>query len=249
MDMRNKTICILLALQMLSSVCDAQSWREHFSGEVDVLSTYVYRGMKLADPSAIAMIKYNQGGFIATAEAGRAFNGRYMDTMLSAGYKLGEFTVEVRDQYFPIYDNVKALGYFNWDPKETSHQVEALLTYAPEKLPIKVQWSTYFAGYDLKYSFDDQGNFSWGKRAFSSYLELTCFHKFQHMHTVAATVGASVNRGLYTGYEKNFAVVNTRLAYMKTWIWKSIYPTAGAYLTYNPYADKLYPIAFLQIAF
>lgn len=244
-----RTICSITTLLILSSTCIAQSWSEHFSAEAGYVSTYIYRGLKLANSTAYAMLHYTQGNFKATAETGMAFSGEYKETMLSASYKLGDFTLGVRDLYFPVYEGVKSLGYFNWNPEETSHQVEALLTYAPEKLPIKVQWSTFVAGYDLKYEYDDEGNFYWGKRAYSSYLELTAFHKFPHMHTVAATAGASVNRGFYTAFAKDFSVVHLRASYSKTWVWHNLYPTAGAYVAYNPYADKLYPIAYLSLSF
>jgi len=244
-----RRVSLILSLLALTTLCQAQSWRDHFSGSASFVSTYVYRGLKLGNPSAFVILNYNLGGFTATAETGMAFNGHYMETMLSVGYSIKDFKLEVRDQFFPIYDDVVAYSYFNWNPKETSHQVEALLTYAPKKLPLKVQWSTYFAGYDLKYCYDENGDFHWGNRAFSSYLELTGFHKFPYMQTVAATVGASMNKGLYTDYQKDFAVVNLRLAYLKTWVWKGVYPTAGAYVVYNPYADKVYPIVYLSLGF
>jgi len=191
-EIKKRILSLLLVLPMLSATCLAEGWRDHFDGSVSMVSTYVYRGSKLANPTAFLLLNYTLGGFKATAETGVALNGHYIETVLCAGYTLGDFSLDVRDQFFPIYDDVVAYSYFNWNPEETSHQVEDLLTYAPKKLPIKVQWSTYIAGYDLRYEYDDEGNFYWGSRAFSSYLELTGFHKFPHLHTVAATAPPSL---------------------------------------------------------
>lgn len=232
-----------------SSLCSAQKWRNYVTGEVDLVNTYLFRGMKLSDFTGFAIVDVHYKGFSLGGECGVGFDANYIETQLSLGYTTGDFKVQLRDQYLPIYQGVKADNYFNWNRTQTYHSLEAMLTYAPKKLPFKVLWSTYLSGYDQDYKIDEQGNLCWGNRAFSSYLEVTGFHKFPHMHTIAAIVGASMNKGLYTDYEKNFAVVNTRLAYMKTWIWKSAYPTVGAYLTYNPYRNKLYPIAFLSFAF
>lgn len=234
---------------MVSSHGWAQGWRECVTGEVDYVSTYVFRGTKLSGSTGFAIVDLHYKGLTLGGECGVAFDGDYVETQLSLGYTLGDFKVQVRDQYLPIYKGVKADDYFNWNPRETYHSLEVMATYAPKKLPLKVLWSTYVAGYDQSCRVDQLGNVSWGKRAYSSYLELTGFHKFPHMHTIAAVVGASINKGLYTDYEKNCAIVNTRLIYRKTWIWKGIYPAVGAYLTYNPYREKLYPSAYLSVAF
>lgn len=241
-------LLLILAL-LLSTATQAQKWRKYLNGEVSYVCSYIYRGMDVADHTGFGQLNFTYKGLTVGGEFGVGFDGKYVETQLSVGYTYKDFTLTLRDQYFPIYMGEHALGYFNWNPEESSHQLEVMMKYSPKKIPLRVMWSTYVAGYDLRQGYDDEGNFKFSKRAFSSYLEFTVFHQFRGMHTLAATMGFSVLKGLYTGYQADFAFVNTRISYSKTWACGGVYPTVGTYLVLNGYRGKFYPVAFASLAF
>lgn len=203
---------------------------------IDIQTKYVWRGMEMmpekSAPVLFPTLNYSWKGLYVYAMGGYAVNGRYAEVDLGVSYTWKDFTLGVNDYYYPTVDS-KQDEYFGGG-KHTGHWLEVCLTYAPEKIPIWVTASNFFAGAD-KY-INAAGK---EKQAYSTYLEVGTYYDFLRSNRIALTVGAAVNKSCYNNYEHDFSVCNLELKYTYNIDFKSGWrlPLSVAYI-YNPVFDK-----------
>ena len=209
------------------------------SGSLELTSKYIWRGTECsAGPTLFPSANLEFGNFTIGAWGAYTLDNTVNELDLSLGYTIGNFTIGVTDYYYPTIAGMDK--YFNWKNSDTGHLLEGTLTYSPESFPLTVLWSTMFYGADKNLN---------DKQAFSSYLEFAYEHSFDEAGSLSATVGASVIKGFYTGYDQAFSVINLGLTYSKTIELDSVsFPISASYVI-NPYMEKGFLTATVGISF
>ena len=190
----------------------------------DFVSQYIWRGQKLGNVSLQPTLGINYKGLSLTSWGSVGFDSddaKELDFTLA--YEFKGFNVGLTDYWF------SEGNYFNYKAHETTHVWEANLGYDFGFL--SVQWFTNFAGND--------GTTSCGKRAYSSYFELTAPFRLGGLDW-EATFGAVPYQTSF--YDANgFAVTNISLKATKDFVIKQKWHLpVFAGLTGNPRAEKLY---------
>lgn len=205
---------------------------------LDLQTKYVWRGMEMitegASPVMFPSIYYSWKGLYVYTMGGYAINGKYAEVDLGVSYSWKGLTIGINDYYYPTI-NSKDDEYLRC--KHNGHWLEASMTYAPEKFPLWMTVSNFFAGDDDLY-YDASGN---NKRAYSTYLEVGTYYEFLNNNRLAFAVGITPFKSCYTDYQKKSAVCNLDLKYTYNVQFKNgwILPLSAEYI-YNPAFDKSY---------
>lgn len=214
---------------------------------LDLQTKYVWRGMEMmTDDSAPVLfpsINYSWKGLFVYAMGGYAVNGKYAEVDLGISYSWKGLSIGFNDYYYPTVDR-KQDNYIGGGD-HTGHWLEATISYAPERIPIRATLSNFFYGAD-KYT-DEEGK---EKQAYSTYLEIGTYYDFLNYNRIALGVGAALNKSCYNGYEHNFSVCNLELKYTYNLSFKSGWtlPLSAAYI-YNPVFDKSFVNFTVNLAF
>lgn len=214
---------------------------------LDLQAKYVWRGMEMmtdeAAPVLFPSMNCQYKGLYVYAMGGYAINGKYAEVDLGASYTWKGMSIGFNDYYYPTVNGAED-EYFKGG-KNTGHWLEACITYAPEKLPLWITVSSFFAGAD-KYVNDDGDS----KNAYSTYLELGTYWEFLKSNRISAAVGMTPGRSCYNGYEQKFKVCNVDLKYTYNVGFKSGWtlPLSVEYI-YNPVYDKSYVNFVANLAF
>ena len=198
----------LFAMMLVASATAfAQNDGENTSSEIettvatDVVSQYVWRGLDCGSISVQPTLGVSYKGLSLTAwgNIGLSEPADSKELDLTLAYTTGGLNIGITDYWF----NDPEERYFLYDAHKTSHVFEANIGY--DFGPVALQWFTNFAGND--------GLNKDGKRAYSSYVELSAPFKLATVDWCAA-VGASPFANDY--YETNgFAVTNLSLTATK----------------------------------
>ena len=222
-----------------------QSSNFHLS--LDLQTKYMWRGMEMmteeSSPVVFPGINYQWKGLYAYAMGGYAINGKYAEVDLGVSYTWKGLTLGLSDYYYPTVNgkNDEYVG-----GKHNGHWLEACITYAPEKVPLWITVSNFFAGDDDAYD-DDSGN---KKQAYSTYMEVGTYYDFLDNNRLSLAVGMTPNKSCYTNYQKKFAVCNLDLKYTYNVQFKNGWtlPLSAEYI-YNPSFDKSYVNFIANFAF
>ena len=176
----------------------------------DLQTKYVWRGMEMmtqnSSPVFFPSISYSKSGFYVYAMGGYSLNGIYSEVDLGLSYAYKWLTIAVNDYYYPT-TTIANDKYFDFNKTTTGHWLEGTLTIAPEKIPAYILFSNFFYGADKTIE---------GKQAYSTYVELGAHYDFLADNSLSLVVGAALNEGCYTGYERGFGVCNIELKYTHT---------------------------------
>ena len=200
-----------------------------FYGTVDFGYRCMWRGIENGTaPSVMPTVGYSKGGFDIYVWGGFAFDDSYREFDLAVSYSFGNFSLELVDYFYPYKGN----KFFEFNNKTTTHSAELIGTYEFEKVPLYITAGTFIFGDDKK---ED------GKNAYSTYAEVGYTHEFNEKNSIAGVVGASFNKSMYNGYEKNFSLANITAAYTRIFSFWNFeeFPVTASY-TYNPYLEKSY---------
>ena len=191
---------VLLAMGMvLGGIALAQEEIETtISG--DVVSSYIWRGQDLGDVSLQPTLSIGYKGLSLTAwgSVGLSDPSDTKEFDLTLGYTIGGFNIGITDYWFNNGLDPEN-RYFKYDAHGTNHVIEANVGY--DFGPASLQWFTNFAGND--------GMNNDGKRAYSSYIELTVPFKLATVDWTA-TAGAVPFSTDFYGTD-GFAVTNLAL--------------------------------------
>ena len=164
---------------LLTAVCGTMAAQDEIETtvEADVVSQYIWRGRNLGHVSIQPTLGIGYRGLSLTAwgSVGLTDAADTEELDLTASYTTGGLTVGITDYWF----NTPETRYFYYNARGTSHVFEASLAYDFGLL--SAAWYTNFAGND--------GVNKSGKRAYSSYFELTAPFKLGGAEWEAA-VGA-----------------------------------------------------------
>lgn len=214
---------------------------------LDLQTKYVWRGMEMmpeeSSPVVFPGINYQWKGLYAYAMGGYAINGKYAEVDLGVSYTWKGLTVGMSDYYYPTV-NGKDDEYVGG--KHNGHWLEASITYAPEKVPLWITVSNFFAGDDDVYSDTSENE----KQAYSTYMEVGTYYDFLDNNRLSLAVGMTPNKSCYTNYQKKFAVCNLDLKYTYNVQFKNGWtlPLSAEYI-YNLSFDKSYVNFIANFAF
>ena len=193
----------------------------------DVVSTYVWRGMECGSAAIQPTLGIGYKGLSLSAwgSYGLVDTNDAKEFDLTLAYSTGGFNIGITDYWF----NTPEERYFLYDANKTSHIFEANIGY--DFGPAAIQWFTNFAGND-GYNKD-------GKRAYSSYVELSAPFKLASVDWSAA-VGAVPYATDFYGVD-GFAVTNVSLKATKDIkVTDSFSIPVFAQVAANPSTEKAY---------
>ena len=156
-------LLIWVAILSIGSMSRVQAQSDvDVSLKSDFVSDYNWRGLDLGNASIQPELSVGWKGLSLTAWGSAGLTGhkddkREIDMTLS--YETGGLSFGVVDYWTDEYDS----RYFYTKRDSTGHAVEGFIAY--DFGPVRASWQTFFAGRDYK---EDSG-----KRAYSSYFELT----------------------------------------------------------------------------
>jgi len=189
----------------------------------DVVSTYLWRGMKLDDAAIQPSMSLDWGGLSLGAWGSVGLQGDYKEVDFSLSYTVGGFTLVATDYYCAdSYSN-----YFVYD-SDTPHTFELGASY--DFGPVALSWYSNLLG--------ATGCNPDGEKALSSYFEISAPFTLGGLDWSAA-VGATPFANDFYGAD-GFAVTNISLTASKEVEFAGITVPAFVGLMANPRADKLF---------
>lgn len=199
---------------------------------VDLQTKYIWRGMEMmttdAAPVVFPQINFQSMGWYVYVMGGTAINGKYSEVDLGVSYTYKWLTVGLNNYYYPTTTTPDD-QYFNFKARETGHWFEGFITFAPEKIPVYLTVSNFFAGADKNAD---------GKQAYSTYAELGGHYDFLNDHSLSLALGAAFNKSCYNGYAHDFSICNVELKYTYNVKIKDFtLPLSAAYII-NPVYEK-----------
>ena len=229
--------CCLAAL-IVPSGAKAESGVEASVG-LEVLSNYIWRGQDLGGAAFQPTLSVGYKGLSLSCFGSYGFVDRNDTKELdfTLAYTVKGFTVGMTDYYcISGQDNCPG-SYFNYKRNRTAHVFEANVGYDFGFLA--VNWFTNFAGAD--------GVNGKGKRAYSSYLELTAPFKLAKLDWEAA-IGVVPYKTSFYADADGFAVTRVSLkAGYDLKINDKFHLPLSATVTANPSTKKMYFTAGVAI--
>lgn len=205
--------------------------------EADIVSQYIWRGQDLGDVSLQPTLGIGYKGLSLTGwgSIGLSNPDDTKEFDLTLAYTAGGFNIGITDYWLSEGLDPKS-RYFKYDAHGTNHVFEANVGYDFGLLSL--QWYTNFAGND--------GLTKKGKRAYSSYFELTVPFKLASVDWTA-TAGAVPYATTYYG-TNGFAVTNLSLTATKDIkITDSFSIPIFGQLAANPQSQKAYLVFGLKL--
>ena len=199
-----KKVCLVISLVCLASV---SSVKAKYGIEVDlgadIVSSYVWRGVKSAGASVQPSLSASLGGFSLSAWGSTDFtsNEGTKEVDFTAAYEKSGFKIALTDYW---WDGEEAFRYFSY-PNEgySGHMLEATLGYTlPEAFPLSITWNTFFLGKGNK-----KAN---GDNSYSTYVEVAYPFSVKGIDMGIAT-GFTPWENATLGTEKGFKVTSIML--------------------------------------
>ena len=218
---------VLMALMFATGMSATAQEEVETTVSADVVSTYVWRGMECGSAAIQPTLGIGYKGLSLSAwgSYGLVDTNDAKEFDLTLAYSTGGFNIGITDYWF----NTPEERYFLYDANKTSHIFEANIGY--DFGPAAIQWFTNFAGND-GYNKD-------GKRAYSSYVELSAPFKLASVDWSAA-VGAVPYATDFYGVD-GFAVTNVSLKATKDIkVTDSFSIPVFAQVAANPSTEKAY---------
>ena len=218
---------VLMALMFATGMSATAQDEVETTVSADVVSTYVWRGMECGSAAIQPTLGIGYKGLSLSAwgSYGLVDTNDAKEFDLTLAYSTGGFNIGITDYWF----NTPEERYFLYDANKTSHIFEANIGY--DFGPAAIQWFTNFAGND-GYNKD-------GKRAYSSYVELSAPFKLASVDWSAA-IGAVPYATDFYGVD-GFAVTNVSLKATKDIkVTDSFSIPVFAQVAANPSTEKAY---------
>ena len=210
-----------------------------------VLSTsYLWRGDRVCGLHAAPDIQFHIGGLTLESYSFLALDGSYKEIDLDFYYTLGDFTLHVADYFYRYSVMDTPENYFTWAKDKTTHIDEVALVYDSSAIPLIAKWFTFVYG-----SWIPNADGTLGRPSFSSYLELSTYHEFGKFGTGSLIAGASVLKGPYTGFTKDFMPIHLEARYSKTFQLGPVGLPLVFSFVINPYTKTCWTALSVGISF
>lgn len=246
---RGLTLSVLagVMLSLFSLHSQAQDFNWYARAEID--ANYVWRGLYVGGLSLVAEAEVSYYGFFANMwwnvgatdwkwgkkdAAGKAVTGLNPEVDISLGYRWrGLSVLFIHMYYFDHYTDGRMSRYFDWNNYALGGggvTTEWRISYRiSDNVPLRLMWCTRTFGRD---GYMQNGEL---KRAYSTYIEARYDQPLPYDITLSGVIGLTPWRSMYTGFEKEFAVVNLSVGLSKSWqIAKGYSVDIGGVLMFNP---------------
>ena len=165
----HKKLKIFVIVAMLSTACIGVRAQSQVEGNLmaDIVSNYIWRGKELGHVSLQPELSVAWKGLSLAAWGSVGLTNHKDDVReidLTLTYMTGGLSFGIVD----YWDEGNDSRYFYYKKDGTGHAFEGFVSY--DFGPVSASWQTYFAGNDYQ---DDNG-----KRAYSSYFELSAPFRF-----------------------------------------------------------------------
>ena len=220
-----------LAIFLTADLC-ARERGVKFSGGTDLVSTYVWRGVRESGPAFQPSLTMSAGNFSATAWGSVDFDSAYKEMDLTLAYALGPVTLSVADLYWTGHADDR---YFVFDSR-SPHRIEVGASWVvSEKVPVTLSWYTVlFGATDVNHK---------GERAYASYFEAACPFTVKTVDMKAGVGMVPWNAAAtYLTGDRGFCVQNVFLNAGKSWTIKGTDSmSVGVFtnLIWNPALDDV----------
>jgi hypothetical protein len=208
-----KGMAVVAAVVFSSGVyAQEKHCRVELSGGADIVSNYMWRGLREAGISIQPQMSLSAGGFALKAWGSSAFASEaYREMDLSISYDFGPVMLSVADIYCVSPAGVKKenYGYFNYR-KGSPHRIEAGIKWCiSQKVPLTLSWyTTLFGGSDYTVG---------GNRVYASYFEVSYPFSFKEIDLKAGIGIVPWNAyGVY-GIDRDFYVQDLFLNAERSW--------------------------------
>ena len=218
---------VMLSLLTLSAQAQDFRWSTH--AELD--ANYVWRGLYCGGLSLQAEAEVSYYGFFLNSwwnvgatdwewgrkdATGKALTGFNPEVDMSLGYRYKGLTLMFMHMYyFDTYADGSRSRYFDFGNHERGGggiTTEWRVIYRiSDRVPLRLMWCTRTFGRD---GYMYQGVL---KRAYSTYIEARYDQPLPCDVTLTGVIGLTPWKSMYTGFEKNFAVVNLQVGVSKAW--------------------------------
>ncbi|MBQ9475574.1 MAG: hypothetical protein IJU69_04890 [Bacteroidales bacterium] len=235
--------CIIIVVFLFTAAV-ARAGDFRVSGSMELASGYIWRGDRVCGVQISPSLTLSYKGFALQSFGYLALDGSYKEIDWDLSYSWKDFSVHIADYFYRGTGYVMPENYFNFRKEDTTHIVEAIFCYEPEKLPFCARWFTFVYGDWIP---DAEGKR--GKPSFSSYLELEGYYNFQSAGKLSLFMGSSIFKGAYTAYQKPFAVIHLELRYAYSLNLGKVSMPLSAGFILNPYSKAAYLNASVGISF
>ena len=230
---------LLFIIALLAAV-NVQAQTVTVDASVELFSAYIWRGDKVCGTQMQPSVTFGYKNWALQSFGFQAIDGSYKEIDWDLSYKIGAVSLHFADYFYQGIGFPKPENYFDFNKNTSTHVLEGIICYDPENLPFAARWFTFVFGSWLP---------SNGQNAFSSYLELEAFKKFENDGKLSLFVGSSVLKGPYTAYKEDFMPIHLELRYTRDIEAGGItIPVTAAYII-NPYARTSFLNAGVGIRF
>ena len=230
---------VLLAVGMVMGMTAFAQDEIETTVAADVVNQYIWRGQDLGDVSLQPTLGISYKGLSLTAWGSVGLTDP-MDTKefdLTLAYSTGGLNIGITDYWFDAGLDPQG-RYFKYDAHGTNHVFEANIGY--DFGVASVQWYTNFAGND--------GLNKDGKRAYSSYAEVTVPFKLSAIDWTATVGAVPFATSFYNEWTSGFAVTNLSLKATKDIkVTDSFSIPVFAQVAANPCTQKAYLVFGLTL--
>ena len=213
-------------------------------GTLLLSSAYLWRGEKVCGLHFNPDVALHIGNLTLENYSFLATDGQYKEIDFDLSYKAGDFTFHIADYYFHYTDPEKADDYFNWRKGQGEHCDEVALCYDSSAIPLNVKWFTFFWGQWIP---DSEGRAD--RLSFSSYLEFETYCSVGEAGRLSLNLGASILKGPYTGFSKDFMPIHIALGYSHSFSAGDFSIPLRSTIVFNPYLKTCLAEAAVGVAF
>ncbi len=206
--MYRKFFCTILITLCCLTGAEAKN-KITVSGSIEAYTAYMWRGAKNCGLHMAPSLTLRWGGFALQSYGFFSFDDTYREVDWDLSYSVGDFSFHIGEYYARLSSYTTTENYFRFKKGKTDHILEGIICYEPEKLPFALKWFTFLYG-----DWIPNADGTPGRPSFSSYLEAEVYHEFTpDNNRLSLLCGASVIKGMFTNYTKDFAVINLELRY------------------------------------
>lgn len=234
------------------AVVEPKAESSHFQwfAHAELDANYIWRGLYCGGLSLQTEAEVSYYGFFANmwwnvgldswnwikggSEPGKPWASVVPEVDVSIGYRWrGLSVLFIHMYYFDRYADGRMSRYFDWrnyPPGGGGVTTEWRIAYRiSDKVPLRLMWCTRTFGRD---GYMVSGEL---RRAYSTYIEARYDQPLPYDFTLSGVLGITPWRSLYTGFEKEFAVVNLAVSTTKSWqVAEYCSVAVGAMIAFNP---------------
>ena len=251
-DMIKKSILlvIVLAICVLPILANTENKKESlfdWSVNATLTSNYIWRGLYCGGPSLQVDATVGYAGFYANmwwniGATDWTFSSLNPELDLMIGFTRWGLNVNyLHCYYFDRYPDGTLSNFFDFrnhprDGGGTTGEWRVSYTHA---IPIRKGYDGRVTGLVAFRTFGRDGYYEEGaselKRAYSTYIEVGYDQSLGQDWTLAARLGITPAKSLYTGFKDDFAVTLVGLKLSKVWQWELVSLTGFAHVMLQPW--------------